>query len=78
MRRRDVVRIGCGAGFAGDRPNAALRLLQQVPDLHYLVLECLAERTLSIRYEAMHAGGKGYDPRSMWLALDTISLALGF
>lgn len=59
------MRIGCGAGFAGDRPNAALRLLQQVPDMHYLVLECLAERTLSTRYEAMVTGGKGYDPRSM-------------
>jgi hypothetical protein len=35
-----------------------------VPDMHYLVLECLAERTLSTRYEAMVAGGKGYDPRS--------------
>uniref|UniRef100_A0A7I4EKM2 Uncharacterized protein n=1 Tax=Physcomitrium patens TaxID=3218 RepID=A0A7I4EKM2_PHYPA len=69
-RRRDVVRIGCGAGFAGDRPNAALRLLQQVPDMHYLVLECLAERTLSTRYEAFVAGGKGYDPRiSEWMRL---------
>lgn len=63
-RRRDVVRIGCGAGFAGDRPIAALRLLKQVPHLQYLVLECLAERTLTSRYEAMVAGGKGYDPRS--------------
>ena len=63
-RRRDVVRIGCGAGFAGDRPIAALRLLKRVPDLQYLVLECLAERTLTSRYEAMVAGGKGYDPRS--------------
>ena len=43
MRQRGAVRIGCGARFAGDRPNAALRLLLQVPDMHYLVLECLAE-----------------------------------
>lgn len=67
-RQRDVVRIGCGAGFAGDRPNAARQLLLEVPDMHYLVLECLAERTLSTRYEAMVAGGKGYDPRiSDWM-----------
>lgn len=58
------MRIGCGAGFSGDRPIAALRLLQRVPDLQYLVLECLAERTLTSRYEAMVSGGKGYDPRS--------------
>ncbi|KAG0609704.1 hypothetical protein M758_7G007800 [Ceratodon purpureus] len=68
LRQRDVVRIGCGAGFAGDRPNAARRLLLEVPDMQYLVLECLAERTLSTRYEAMVAGGKGYDPRiSDWM-----------
>ena len=42
MRQRGAVRIGCSARFAGDRPNAALRLLQ-VPDMQYLVLECLAE-----------------------------------
>ena len=64
LRQRDVVRIGCDAGFAGDRPNAARRLLLQVSDMDYLVLECLAERTLSTRYQAMVAGGKGYDPRS--------------
>jgi len=64
------VRIGCGAGFGGDRPIAALRLLKRVPDLQYLVLECLAERTLTSRYEAMVAGGKGYDPRiSEWMRL---------
>ncbi|KAH9540771.1 hypothetical protein CY35_14G023300 [Sphagnum magellanicum] len=70
MRHKDVVRIGCGAGFAGDRPAAALRLLQKVPDMHYLVLECLAERTLAVRYQTMVAGGKGFDPRiSEWMRL---------
>lgn len=45
-----VIRIGCGAGFAGDRPLRALELMLscEVP-LDYLVLECLAERTLSLR-----------------------------
>ena len=58
------MRIGCGAGFAGDRPNAAVKLLSRVPCMDYLVLECLAERTLAIRHAAMMAGGKGFDPRS--------------
>ncbi|CAK8560854.1 unnamed protein product [Lathyrus sativus] len=46
-RRRDKVYIGCGAGFGGDRPLDALQLLQRVEELNYLVLECLAERTLA-------------------------------
>lgn len=65
MQHKKLVRIGCGAGFAGDRPLAALKLLMKVPDMDYLVLECLAERTLGIRQEALVAGEKGYDPRSM-------------
>ncbi|KAH7438308.1 hypothetical protein KP509_04G009600 [Ceratopteris richardii] len=69
MHKR-LIRIGCGAGFAGDRPVSALRLLKMVPDMDYLVLECLAERTLAMRYEAFMAGGKGYDPRiSEWMHL---------
>lgn len=67
QRRKEKVYIGCGAGFGGDRPLAALKLLQRVTELDYLVLECLAERTLAERYQAMKAGGKGYDPRSMFL-----------
>ncbi|KAK9144961.1 hypothetical protein Sjap_004864 [Stephania japonica] len=63
QRRKEKVYIGCGAGFGGDRPMAALKLLQRVPHLDYLVLECLAERTLADRYQQMLAGGVGYDPR---------------
>ncbi|KZV57637.1 hypothetical protein F511_03097 [Dorcoceras hygrometricum] len=70
QRRKEKVTIGCGAGFGGDRPIAALRLLQRVKELDYLVLECLAERTLADRYCAMQLGGKGYDPRiSEWMQL---------
>ncbi|KAL8554305.1 hypothetical protein ACS0TY_002478 [Phlomoides rotata] len=69
-RRREKVVIGCGAGFGGDRPIAALKLLQRVKHLDYLVLECLAERTLADRYSAMKSGGVGYDPRiSEWMQL---------
>ncbi|KVH89142.1 hypothetical protein Ccrd_008894 [Cynara cardunculus var. scolymus] len=62
-KRREKVLVGCGAGFGGDRPLAALKLLQKVKDLNYLVLECLAERTLTDRYQAVKSGGDGYDPR---------------
>ncbi|KAG5151056.1 hypothetical protein JHK84_027528 [Glycine max] len=63
-RRRDKVYIGCGAGFGGDKPLAALKLLQRVQELNYLVLECLAERTLADRYQIMMSGGDGYDSQS--------------
>ncbi|PIN06181.1 hypothetical protein CDL12_21264 [Handroanthus impetiginosus] len=70
QRRKEKVVIGCGAGFGGDRPIAALKLLERVKELDYLVLECLAERTLAERYGAMKSGGKGHDPRiSEWMQL---------
>ncbi|KAL3615638.1 hypothetical protein CASFOL_041299 [Castilleja foliolosa] len=70
QRRKEKVLIGCGAGFGGDRPVAALKLLQRVEKLDYLVLECLAERTLAERHSAMKSGGKGYDPRILeWMQL---------
>ncbi|XAR63091.1 hypothetical protein NMG60_11022910 [Bertholletia excelsa] len=69
QRQREKVYIGCGAGFAGDRPIAALKLLQRV-DLDYIVLECLAERTLVDRFQAKEHGGEGYDPRILeWMHL---------
>ncbi|CAN1237126.1 hypothetical protein LINGRAPRIM_LOCUS1821, partial [Linum grandiflorum] len=70
QRRREKVYVGCGAGFSGDRPSAALKLLQRVPELNYLVLECLAERTLADRFHAMVSGGDGFDPRiSDWMTV---------
>ena len=45
-----TIHIGCGAGFANDRPDAALRLahdLARLPGQRYLMLELLAERTLA-------------------------------
>ncbi|KAL7593529.1 hypothetical protein Lser_V15G31633 [Lactuca serriola] len=69
-KHRDKVFVGCGAGFGGDRPLAALKLLQKVKHLNYLVLECLAERTLADRYQAVKSGGDGYDPHiSEWMEL---------
>lgn len=69
-KRREKVYIGCGAGFGGDRPIAALKLLQRVKELNYIVLECLAERTLADRYQIMISGGDGYDSRiTDWMRL---------
>ncbi|WOL07380.1 hypothetical protein Cni_G16121 [Canna indica] len=70
LRRKEKVCVGCGAGFGGDRPMAALKLLQTVNKLDYLVLECLAERTLAERYQFMMSGGDGYDTRiSDWMSM---------
>ncbi|CAA7390949.1 unnamed protein product [Spirodela intermedia] len=70
QRRKEKVLVGCGAGFGGDRSLAALKLLQRVDKLDYLVLECLAERTLADRYQIMMSGGDGFDPRIVeWMSL---------
>ena len=56
------IRIGCGAGFSGDRLEPALILLQQA-QLDYLVLECLAERTIALAQKRKRQDPtKGYDP----------------
>ena len=56
------MRIGCGAGFAGDRLDGADRLIE-AGDLDYLVLECLAERTIALRQlERRRDEGRGFDP----------------
>lgn len=47
---------------------AALKLLERVKELDYLVLECLAERTLADRFQAMMSGGDGFDPKSMLIS----------
>ena len=57
-----AVRIGSGAGYQGDRVAPALELLSEV-QLDYIVLECLAERTLALAHARMDSGGVGYDPR---------------
>ncbi|MBK5143099.1 DUF1446 domain-containing protein [Budviciaceae bacterium BWR-B9] len=42
-----TIRIGGGAGYAGDRIEPAVELAQK-GDIQYLVFECLAERTIAI------------------------------
>jgi hypothetical protein len=56
------VRIGAGAGFAGDRIEPAVELAEKGA-LHYLVFECLAERTIALaQLERRHDPSRGYDP----------------
>jgi len=59
---RTSLRIGGGAGFAGDRLDAPLHLAERGA-LDYLVLECLAERTIALAQQAkMKDPASGYDP----------------
>ena len=56
------VRIGAGAGYAGDRIEPAVELARE-GDLDYLGFECLGERTLALAQERIGRGEPGYDPR---------------
>ncbi len=59
---KNRIRIGCGAGFSGDRLEPALVLAER-GRLDYLVLECLAERTIALAQKRKTKDPtKGYDP----------------
>ena len=54
------VRIGGGAGFAGDRVDPAVALIEK-GNLDYIIFECLAERTIGLaRQEMLADPTKGY------------------
>jgi Acyclic terpene utilisation family protein AtuA len=56
-----TIRIGAGAGYAGDRIEPAVELAQK-GDLDYLVFECLAERTIALAQQAkLKDPAAGYD-----------------
>ena len=56
-----TVRIGCGAGFQGDRLEPAL-ILAERGKLDYLMLECLGERTVALaQLRKLHDPSHGYD-----------------
>lgn len=58
----DEVRIGAGAGYSGDRIEPAIELAEKGA-LHYLVFECLAERTIALAQQARRKDpNAGYDP----------------
>lgn len=62
MTAARTIRIGAGAGFAGDRIEPAIELVEQ-GNLDYLVFECLAERTIALAQAAMLADpAAGFDP----------------
>lgn len=57
-----TVRIGCGAGYSGDRIEPAVELAER-GGIAYLVFECLAERTIALAQKARLAdAGAGFDP----------------
>src|SRR6187397_1403467 len=57
-----TVRIGAGAGFADDRIDPAVELVER-GDLDFLVFECLAERTIALRHlERRRDPRAGFDP----------------
>ncbi len=59
-----TVRLGCGAGFSGDRIEPAVELATD-GELDYLIFECLAERTIALAQQAKARDPRaGYDP---WL-----------
>ncbi|MEP7141306.1 MAG: acyclic terpene utilization AtuA family protein [Ferruginibacter sp.] len=60
--QKEKIRIGCGAGFSGDRIEPAV-ILAERGNLDYLVLECLAERTIALAQKRkMQNPRNGYDP----------------
>jgi hypothetical protein len=57
-----TLRIGAGAGFAGDRIDPAVDLVRR-GSLDYLVFECLAERTIALAQLSRRTGrNPGFDP----------------
>jgi hypothetical protein len=59
---RDLLRIGAGAGFSGDRLEPAVVLAERGA-VRYLVLECLGERTVALaQLRKRRDPARGYDP----------------
>lgn len=55
------IRIGSGAGYAGDRIEPAVELMEK-GDLDYIIFECLAERTVAIGQQDKEKDpSKGYN-----------------
>src|SRR5262245_14057322 len=62
----NLVRIGCGAGFAGDRADASEAVITELSRRtgpRFLVFETLAERTLALcQLERRQDPARGYSP----------------
>src|SRR4029077_18382684 len=63
---QQLVRIGCAAGFAGDRADAALPIIGELASHRgprFLMFETLAERTLALcQLEKRRDPARGYSP----------------
>jgi hypothetical protein len=74
-KKNGTLRIGSGAGFAGDRLEPAV-ILAERGELQYLGLECLAERTIALaQLRKLKEPAEGYDvllARRMELLLPVI------
>jgi hypothetical protein len=61
-----LVRIGCGAGFAGDRADASVAVIAELARFagpRFLMFETLAERTLALcQIERRRDPARGYSP----------------
>jgi Acyclic terpene utilisation family protein AtuA len=56
------MRIGAGAGYAGDRWEPAVELIEKA-NLDYIAFECLAERTIALgQLDRLRDPEKGYNP----------------
>ena len=59
---KNILRIGAGAGYSGDRVDPAVELAEKA-DLDYLVFECLAERTIALaQLRKLRDPEAGFDP----------------
>jgi Acyclic terpene utilisation family protein AtuA len=57
-----TIRIGAGAGYAGDRWEPARELIETC-QLDYIAFECLAERTIALgQLEKLKDPAQGYNP----------------
>jgi Acyclic terpene utilisation family protein AtuA len=76
-----LVRIGCGAGFAGDRADAALPIIAELSrhgGPRFLIFETLAERTLALcQLEKRRDAGRGYSPALERLLPGALAPCLG-
>ena len=61
VRKGKKIRVGSGAGYAGDRLEPALELMRSA-NLDYIGFECLAERTIALaQIEKQKDSSKGYN-----------------
>lgn len=80
LTSRQLLRIGCGAGFSGDRTDAALPVVRSLIDSagpSVLIFETLAERTLALaQLRRRENPAHGYEPLLDELLRPVLALCL--